>query len=81
MELVSPHHAARELVHTIRQGQITSLFQKSIKRVRKCSVSVIEKKLLQYLDVRLVGGVKLYIKNFLSTLSLMLLVSEGTRTA
>lgn len=39
------------------------------------------KKLLQYLDVRLVGGVKLYIKNFLSTLSLMLLVSEGTRTA
>lgn len=33
MELVSPHHAARELVHTIRQGQITSLFQKSIKRV------------------------------------------------
>lgn len=33
VELVSPHHAARELVHTIRQGQITSLFQKSIKRV------------------------------------------------
>ncbi|XP_044755269.1 uncharacterized protein LOC123314202 isoform X2 [Coccinella septempunctata] len=32
VELVSPHHAARELVHTIRQGQITSLFQKSIKR-------------------------------------------------
>lgn len=35
VELVSPHHAARELVHTIRQGQITSLFQKSVKRVRK----------------------------------------------
>lgn len=34
VELVSPHHAARELVHTIRQGQITSLFQKSVKRVR-----------------------------------------------
>lgn len=33
VELVSPHHAAKELVHTIRQGQITSLFQKSIKRV------------------------------------------------
>jgi hypothetical protein len=33
VELVSPHHAARELVHTIRQGQITSLFQKSVKRV------------------------------------------------
>ncbi|XP_062544859.1 uncharacterized protein LOC134211716 isoform X2 [Armigeres subalbatus] len=32
VELVSPHHAAKELVHTIRQGQITSLFQKSIKR-------------------------------------------------
>ncbi|XP_055628546.1 uncharacterized protein LOC129769999 isoform X2 [Toxorhynchites rutilus septentrionalis] len=31
-ELVSPHHAAKELVHSIRQGQITSLFQKSIKR-------------------------------------------------
>ena len=33
VELVSPHHAAKELVHTIRQGQITSLFQKSVKRV------------------------------------------------
>ncbi|XP_053686430.1 uncharacterized protein LOC128735972 [Sabethes cyaneus] len=32
VELISPHHAAKELVHTIRQGQITSLFQKSIKR-------------------------------------------------
>lgn len=36
VELVSPHHAARELVHSIRQGQIASLFQKSIKRVRYC---------------------------------------------
>lgn len=33
VELVSPHHAARELVDTLRQGQIASLFQKSIKRV------------------------------------------------
>lgn len=33
VELVSPHHAARELVNTLRQGQIASLFQKSIKRV------------------------------------------------
>nr|XP_018917923.1 PREDICTED: uncharacterized protein LOC109044571 isoform X2 [Bemisia tabaci] len=32
VELVSPHHAARELVHTLRQGQITSLFQKSVRR-------------------------------------------------
>ncbi|XP_016836888.1 uncharacterized protein LOC100123912 isoform X4 [Nasonia vitripennis] len=32
VELVSPHHAARELMHTVRQGQITSLFQKSVKR-------------------------------------------------
>ncbi|XP_059470135.1 glutamate receptor ionotropic, NMDA 3A-like isoform X2 [Neocloeon triangulifer] len=32
VELVSPHHAARELMHTLRQGQITSLFQKSVKR-------------------------------------------------
>lgn len=33
VELVSPHHAARELVYTVRQGQIASLFQKSVKRV------------------------------------------------
>lgn len=33
VELVSPHHAARELVHTLRKGHITSLFQKSVKRV------------------------------------------------
>jgi glutamate receptor ionotropic, NMDA 3A len=33
VELVSPHHAARELVHTLKKGQITSLFQKSVKRV------------------------------------------------
>ncbi|XP_065352819.1 glutamate receptor ionotropic, NMDA 3A-like isoform X2 [Cloeon dipterum] len=32
VELVSPHHAARELMHTLRQGHITSLFQKSVKR-------------------------------------------------
>ncbi|KAL7022948.1 hypothetical protein ACKWTF_012435 [Chironomus riparius] len=32
VELVSPHHAARELVHTLRKGHITSLFQKSVKR-------------------------------------------------
>nr|XP_031846481.1 uncharacterized protein LOC116433018 isoform X1 [Nomia melanderi] len=32
VELVSPHHAARELVYTVRQGQIASLFQKSVKR-------------------------------------------------
>ncbi|XP_026751385.2 uncharacterized protein LOC113511860 isoform X1 [Galleria mellonella] len=32
VELVSPHHAARELVNTIRQGHFTSLFQKSVKR-------------------------------------------------
>ncbi|KAL1116427.1 hypothetical protein AAG570_004901 [Ranatra chinensis] len=40
VELVSPHHAARELVHTIRQGQITSLFQKSVKRVSELWPSV-----------------------------------------
>ncbi|XP_035710372.1 uncharacterized protein LOC118436410 isoform X2 [Folsomia candida] len=32
VELVSPHHAAKELAKTLRQGQITSLFQKSVKR-------------------------------------------------
>lgn len=40
VELVSPHHAARELVHSIRQGQIASLFQKSIKRVSKFVLNV-----------------------------------------
>ncbi|GLH10808.1 uncharacterized protein GBIM_15693, partial [Gryllus bimaculatus] len=39
VELVSPHHAARELVHTLRQGQITSLFQKSVKRKRACNLN------------------------------------------
>ncbi|XP_063988018.1 uncharacterized protein LOC135168078 isoform X2 [Diachasmimorpha longicaudata] len=32
VDLVSPHHAAKELMHTVRQGQIASLFQKSVKR-------------------------------------------------
>uniref|UniRef100_A0A0P6GYG2 Glutamate receptor ionotropic, NMDA 3A n=1 Tax=Daphnia magna TaxID=35525 RepID=A0A0P6GYG2_9CRUS len=32
VELLSPHHAAKELMHSLRQGQITSLFQKSVKR-------------------------------------------------
>ncbi|KAJ2947052.1 hypothetical protein O0L34_g16399 [Tuta absoluta] len=32
VELVSPHHAARELVNTVRQGHFMSLFQKSVKR-------------------------------------------------
>lgn len=35
VELLSPHHAAKELMHSLRQGQITSLFQKSVKRVNK----------------------------------------------
>lgn len=35
VELVSPHHAARELLSTVKQGQITSLFQKSVKRVMR----------------------------------------------
>ena len=44
VELVSPHHAARELVHTVRQGQITSLFQKSVKRVRNTIFLIISYK-------------------------------------
>jgi len=32
VELLSPHHAAKELMNSLRQGQITSLFQKSVKR-------------------------------------------------
>ena len=39
VELVSPHHAARELVHTLRKGHITSLFQKSVKRVSAISLN------------------------------------------
>ena len=35
VELLSPHHAAKELMNSLRQGQITSLFQKSVKRVTK----------------------------------------------
>jgi len=34
VELLSPHHAAKELMNSLRQGQITSLFQKSVKRVK-----------------------------------------------
>ncbi|KAL4149546.1 hypothetical protein QTP88_003474 [Uroleucon formosanum] len=33
VELISPQHTAKELVHTLRQGQIASLFQKSVRRV------------------------------------------------
>lgn len=40
VELVSPHHAARELVHTLRKGHITSLFQKSVKRVSRTETFV-----------------------------------------
>lgn len=35
VELVSPHHSAKEIVSNLREGQIASLFQKSVKRVRK----------------------------------------------
>ena len=38
VELLSPHHAAKELMHSLRQGQITSLFQKSVKRVSLISI-------------------------------------------
>ncbi|XP_072141381.1 glutamate receptor ionotropic, NMDA 1-like [Dermacentor andersoni] len=32
VELVSPHHSAKEIVSNLREGQIASLFQKSVKR-------------------------------------------------
>ncbi|KAK3858689.1 hypothetical protein Pcinc_035138 [Petrolisthes cinctipes] len=32
VELVSPHHSAKELVNNLRTGQIMGLFQKSVKR-------------------------------------------------
>ncbi|GFR13691.1 glutamate receptor ionotropic, NMDA 2A [Trichonephila clavata] len=35
VELVSPHHSAKEIVSNIREGQIFSLFQKSVKRKAK----------------------------------------------
>lgn len=33
VELVSPHHSAKEIIASLKEGQITSLFQKSLKRV------------------------------------------------
>lgn len=33
VELVSPHHSAKEIMSSLRTGQITSLFQKSLKKV------------------------------------------------
>ncbi|XP_053206425.1 uncharacterized protein LOC128390693 isoform X2 [Panonychus citri] len=35
VELVSPHHSAKEIMSSLRTGQITSLFQKSLKRKAK----------------------------------------------
>ncbi|XP_064476798.1 glutamate receptor ionotropic, NMDA 3B-like [Ornithodoros turicata] len=32
VELVSPHHSAKEIMTNLREGQIASLFQKSVKR-------------------------------------------------
>ena len=34
VELVSPHHSAKEIISNLKEGQIASLFQKSVKRVR-----------------------------------------------
>jgi hypothetical protein len=31
--MVSPHHSAKEIMTNLKEGQITSLFQKSLKRV------------------------------------------------
>ncbi|XP_076354948.1 glutamate receptor ionotropic, NMDA 3A-like [Tachypleus tridentatus] len=35
VELVSPHHSAKEIASNLREGQIFSLFQKSVKRKAK----------------------------------------------
>ncbi|GIX82084.1 uncharacterized protein CEXT_776161 [Caerostris extrusa] len=35
VELVSPHHSVKEIISNLREGQIASLFQKSVKRVRQ----------------------------------------------
>ncbi|XP_054162601.1 glutamate receptor ionotropic, NMDA 3A-like [Oppia nitens] len=35
VELVSPHHSAKEIMTNLREGQIASLFQKSVKRKAK----------------------------------------------
>lgn len=50
VELVSPHHAARELVHTLRQGQITSLFQKSVRRVSIALYAKCHKFQIQFIE-------------------------------
>lgn len=42
VELVSPHHSAKEIMHSLKEGQITSLFQKSLKRVSFYSGAVID---------------------------------------
>lgn len=31
---MSPHHSAKEIITNLKEGQIASLFQKSVKRVR-----------------------------------------------
>ena len=33
VDLVSPHHSIKEIVANLREGQIASLFQKSVKKV------------------------------------------------
>ncbi|KAH9408177.1 Glutamate receptor ionotropic, NMDA 3A, partial [Tyrophagus putrescentiae] len=35
VELVSPHHSAKEIITNLKEGQIASLFQKSVKRKAK----------------------------------------------
>lgn len=39
VEMVSPHHSAKEIMTNLKEGQITSLFQKSLKRVSELLVS------------------------------------------
>ncbi len=46
VELVSPHHAAKELVQSVKSGQIMSLFQKSVKRVSPITSSKLRPQLL-----------------------------------
>ena len=41
VELVSPHHSAKEIMTNLKEGQITSLFQKSLKRVRNEDVCLL----------------------------------------
>lgn len=68
VELVSPHHSAKEIIASLKEGQITSLFQKSLKRVRLCLCS-------SFSETWLTVGQSIYFVWFLLFLSVPNLLS------